>query len=179
MDSEPVVTGPDFIIIGRIPGRWYATFDKQIVHGDTIGTIIGRVTDWLHVLTHRIHFAELEPPIPGPQAPRLPTDQVEVTKLDHFLEYPAGKRLVGWIDAVFGDSDPTEGTENTFEGDRTRDFYEGMSTGLAAAFRSVCMLEDQLHGQIDTRALSLIRAVVIRFVAGSLRFLPKEEGEGR
>jgi hypothetical protein len=41
------------------------------------------------------------------------------------------------------------------------------------------MLEDQLHGQIDTRALSLIRAVVIRFVAGSLRFLPKEEGEGR
>lgn len=186
---EPSVSFQPLFEIGRVPGKWYLAHGATIVHGETIGSIVGHVTDMMAVLQSRLIMSELvaarrkgdgEGETPGAQSREVLAaledaafDMQEETpeptaRLDHFLDHEAGKQISRMLRAQFGDKDPTLGTENTFEGDQSVAFYRGMLTAFLAVLAAKMALAKELRGKADVRALDLFQALVGRFAAGAM-----------
>jgi hypothetical protein len=196
---EPSVSFQPLFEIGRVPGKWYLAHGATIVHGETIGSIVGHVTDMMAVLQSRIVMSELvaarrkgdgEGETPGAQSrgvlaalEDVASDTQEETpepaaRLDYFLDHVAGKQILRMLRAQFGDSDPTLGTENTFEGGQSTAFYRGMLTAFLAVLAAKMALAKELRGKADVRALDLFQALVGRLAAGEA-VSPKRGDDGR
>lgn len=192
--------------IGRIPGKWYVSFGDTIVHGETIGIVVGTVTDWLQAVNSRLLLAEIagakrkdhgENDSPGAQAKEIlaamqdatadmsdekeneePDRSATEAALDHFLDHPAGQQAIRRLKELYHDSDPTTGTENAYRGDRSKEFYEGMLNGLCAALGAKLMVARQLSGKADTRALDVLQALLGQFAAGALARTKERTSDG-
>jgi hypothetical protein len=192
-DSGPSFSFLPLFEVGRVPGKWYLAHGATLVHGETVGSIVGHITDMMSAIQSRLIMSEIvaakrkggvESETPGAQSREILTaledaaadmqdaEEREETPrpaaLDHLLEHPSGKQILRMLGDQYNNSDPTLGTENTFRGDRSVEFYEGMVTAFAAALGAKLALAKELRGKADVRALDLFQALVGRFAAGAM-----------